>query len=274
MTTRAGRHLLTRRAMLAQACALAACGPRPPEERAPAGATAGYAGPPRDWGDLDPHDWPGGTPYRYPVHGVDASRYDGRPAWPTAAAAGVNFAWLKATEGGDIADPLFRSHWAETAAAGIPRGAYHVFYFCRPAVEQARWFIQHVPRTPGALPPVLDMEWHPTSPTCRIRPPAAQVRAEMRRFLELLTAHYGTRPLIYTVPDFFDDNDIGTFAGYEFWLRSTAAHLSERYPETPWRVWQYSGTGTLPGFDGSTDLNVFNGSPGRFRAWYDAVRVR
>ncbi|WP_085878371.1 glycoside hydrolase family 25 protein [Roseisalinus antarcticus] len=233
-----------------------------------------YAGPPRGWGDEDPHDWPGRRPYGLPVHGVDASRYDPNPDWRGAAQSGVSFAWIKATEGGDLLDPSFSGHWNAAADAGVPRGAYHVYYHCRPAEDQARWFIRNVPRQPGSLPPVLDMEWTPFSPTCTARPPAAEVRAGMAIFLRMLTAHYGTRPVIYTVPDFYDDNDLGSFAGYEYWLRSTAAHPTDRYPGGPWTFWQYSGTGTLPGFDGSTDLNAFNGSPVAFQSWLARRSVR
>ncbi len=114
--------------------------------------------------DSDPTDWPGKSPDRYPVHGIDLSRFQTAVDWATARANGVNFAYIKATEGGDLFDPMFKDHWRNADAAGVKRGAYHFFYHCRPADEQARWFIKHVPRTPGALPPVLDMEWTPTSP--------------------------------------------------------------------------------------------------------------
>ena len=94
-----------------------------------------------------------------------------------AKASGVSFAFIKATEGGDVADPMFDDHRRGAQSAGVPWGAYHYYYFCRPAHEQARWFIRNVPR--GAdLPHVLDMEWTPHSRTCRLRPDGAKVRAE------------------------------------------------------------------------------------------------
>ena len=71
--------------------------------------------------------------------------------WP---ASGVAFAFIKATEGGDHADDRFADNWAAARAAGMPRGAYHYYYFCRPALEQAAWFMSHVPKDPAALPPV------------------------------------------------------------------------------------------------------------------------
>ena len=151
--------------------------------------------------DADPQDFAVKHPKRYPVHGIGAARYQGVIDWQTAARSGVSFAYLKATEGGDGLDPSFATNWQAAAGAGIPRGAFHFFYFCRPAADQARWFIAHVPRSPRALPPVLDMEWTPFSPTCTLRPDAADVRAEAETFLNILERHYGQRPLIYTSPN-------------------------------------------------------------------------
>jgi len=218
-----------------------------------------------NFSDADPHPWQGRAPQRYPVHGIDISRWQSDIDWPTARANGVSFAFIKATEGGDLADPAFRTNWEAAGRAGVPRGAYHFFYWCRPAAEQARWFIANVPRSPGALPPVLDLEWTPFSPTCTRRPPAAEVRAEAQIFLSLIERHYGQRPLIYTTVDFFDENDMARMSGHAFWLRSVAAHPDDRYNH-PWTFWQYTSTGLVPGIRGKTDINVFAGSR---QAWAD-----
>ena len=251
-----------RRALLALAFAVAACGgPTPPPAPPPGAVTA------PNFGDADPHPWDGRAPSAYPVHGIDISRWQGAVDWPNARANGVNFAFLKATEGGDFVDPLFETNWRAACAAGVPVGAYHFWYHCRPAIEQARWFFRNVPRTPGALPPVLDMEWTPFSPTCRIRPPVDQVRAEAKVFLDALERHYGQRPIIYVTPDFFEDTELWRVGPYDFWLRSVAGHPQDVYAGRHWTFWQYSGTGLVPGIAGKTDLNVFAGSRADWSAW-------
>ena len=219
------------------------------------------------FGDSDPHDWSGRGPSAYPVHGIDVSRWQGAIDWSAVRAAGIAFAYMKATEGGDHADMSFPDNWQGAARAGVPRGAFHFFYFCRPAEDQARWFIRHVPRDPAALPPVLDMEWNHLSPTCTRRPDAATVRAEAARFLDILTAHYGQRPIVYTTVDFYRETGIGALPNTEFWLRSVAAHPSKVYPGARWTFWQYTGTGVIPGISGPVDINVFAGSPDAFRSW-------
>lgn len=230
------------------------------------GREAAFMAGPR-FGDLKPHDWQGRGPDSYPVHGIDVARFQGPIDWRRVRQAGIAFAFIKATEGGDLLDPMFRDHRRGAQRAGIPWGAYHFFYFCRPAAEQARWFIRNVPRSAGSLPHVLDMEWNPYSPTCTRRPDGATVRREAQIFLDMLEAHYGRRPIVYTTPDFYRQTGIGRLPGTEFWLRSVADHPSRVYPGKRWTFWQYTGTGLVPGVSGGVDINVFHGSPEAFRRW-------
>lgn len=217
--------------------------------------------------DNDPHDWTGHSPWAYPVHGIDVAKYQKDIDWHSVRAAGVSFAYIKATEGGDILDDRFKENWRGAKRAGVHRGAYHFFYFCRPAFEQARWFIRNVPKEKGSLPHVLDMEWNHKSPTCKFRPEPAAVRKEMSVFIDRLTRHYGKKPVVYTTLDFYRDNELWKFKGAEFWLRSVAGHPSEKYPNERWTFWQYTGTGVVPGVSGDTDINVFRGTAPEWREW-------
>ena len=219
------------------------------------------------FGDTDPADWGGRGPGALPVHGIDVSKYQGTIDWPQARANGVNFAFIKATEGGDRLDSGFARHWQGAREAGVARGAYHFYYFCTPAAAQARWFIANVPKERGMLPPVIDLEWNPQSPTCRARPAPEVVRSEAKTFMDILEAHYGQRPIIYTDPGFFERNELMRFAGEEVWLRSTAAHPTDRYGVAGWTFWQYSGTGLVPGIRGPVDLNAFGGSHQDWAEW-------
>ena len=221
--------------------------------------------------DADPFDWAGHgsgrRPETYPVHGIDLSRYQTNVDWDTAHRAGVNFAYIKATEGGDRVDPMFQTHWQGATAAGVRPGAFHFYYFCTPAAVQARWFIANVPRVTGALPPVLDVEWNPQSPTCTRRPDPAIVRSEIGIFLDIVGRHYRQRPVVYAPLEFWEDNNLDDITDEEFWLRSTAGHPSDTYPGARWVFWQYSGTGLVPGIAGRVDLNAFAGSVNSWQNW-------
>lgn len=206
------------------------------------------------------------TPADHPINGIDVSKFQGPVDWSTVRAAGTSFAYIKATEGGDRVDDRFAENWTAAKAAGMPRGAYHFYYFCRTGAEQAAWFIRNVPNDPNALPPVLDMEWNHTSPTCRIRPPTDVVQREMASFLRIVEKHYGKRPIIYSSVDFHRDRLVGAFANYHFWLRSVAGHPSLKYDQSrSFSLWQHTATGRIAGVTGNVDRNVFIGSPERWK---------
>ena len=184
-------------------CALVSCGSRDIPVGNGAPVKTFHNGVYPQFSDEDPFDWQGIRPERYPIHGIDISKYQGEIDWLSVRRSGVSFAYIKATEGGDHLDEKFMDNWRGAARGGVPRGAYHFYYFCRTAAEQARWFIQNVPRDRTALPPVLDIEWNHQSRNCPGKPAAIHIRREMTRFIQILTVHYGRRPLIYTTVEFF-----------------------------------------------------------------------
>jgi len=198
-------------------------------------------------------------PSDFAIHGIDLSRYQGEVDWVAARNGGVEFAWIKATEGGDYVDPMFMQNWNAAKAAGMPRGAYHFWYFCRPANEQLAWFIANVPPDPDALPPVIDMEWNNESKTCRHRPPRDELLRDIKYVADGMEQYYGKRPVIYTSVDFHEDILVDTFNGHHMWVRSVAGHPSTRYGNRRWTFWQYTAEGRVPGVKGNVDRNVFVG---------------
>ncbi len=223
--------------------------------------------------DNDPVDFGARGPSSFPVHGIDAARFQGQMNWREIKRQGIQFAWLKATEGGDLLDPEFKGNWRAAKRAGIPVGAYHFYYFCTDPDTQAKNFIKNVPRLRGGMPPVLDLEWNPFSPTCVLRPPAKEVRRVANRFISIIERHYQTRVVVYTAPDFWERNDVARLKR-EFWLRSTAKHVEKRYGVKGWQFWQYTATGVLKGIEKEVDFNCFNGGKGQWNKWLKARAVR
>jgi lysozyme len=218
--------------------------------------------------DAKPH--PGvASAQSLPIHGIDVSKWQGQIDWAAVRAAGTKFAFIKATEGGDHIDERFLENWYGAKAAGIPRGAYHFVFWCRPAHEQAEWFRKSIPVDPDALPPVLDVEWNGHSRLCPKKLPREQALEKIRLMLRELEAHTGRRPIIYTDITFHKDVFEGTreFDNYAFWIRSVAAEPQERYTDRPWAFWQYTTTGRVPGIAGAVDRNAFYGSPAEWQTF-------
>ncbi len=210
----------------------------------------------------------GPLPTNFAIHGIDVSKYQGEIDWDRVKNSGVQFAWIKATEGGDNLDDKFARNWAAARAVGLPRGAYHFVYWCRSWQEQMAFLEQTVPVEADALPPVLDVELTPTSPTCKRTLYREPTLAEMRNMLEEMERHYGKKPVIYSTVDFY----AGILAGgalndYPIWVRSTKYHPSVKYAGRRWHFWQYQSDGHIDGIRAKVDRNTFFGSPDEWTAF-------
>jgi lysozyme len=205
---------------------------------------------------------------KMPVQGIDVSSHQGDIDWPAVKRAGITFAYLKTTEGGDYADKKFFEYWKEAKEAGVRRGAYHFMYWCRPADQQALFFMVNIPNDADALPPVLDLEWNYDSQSCGIDLPRSKAVPMIKTLLEAMEARTGKRPIIYTDAGFYQDILAGgAFADYPFWLRATGTAPEKIYPARSWTFWQFSATGRIPGIRGDVDRNTFNGTSEEWARW-------
>ena len=59
------------------------------------------------------------------VQGIDVSRWQGEINWTSVRNAGIQFAWIKATEGTTYKDDQFNANYVNAYNAGVIRGAYH-----------------------------------------------------------------------------------------------------------------------------------------------------
>lgn len=187
-------------------------------------------------------------PVRFPVRGIDISHHQGRIDWGTVASAGIQFAFIKATEGRDFVDPMFQKNWRESRSVGLVRGAYHFFSLCRSAEEQARNITRTVPRERGMLPPVLDLEF---GGNCMQRPGDAEIRRQIRALVDILHRHYGVAPILYTTGEFRSSYGEPWWDEH-LWIRDIFFE-----PDMPFLFWQHHSRGRIVGIAGPVDLNVF-----------------
>lgn len=187
----------------------------------------------------------------YPTQGVDVSHDQGEIDWKAAQAAGVDFAYIKASEGGDFRDDRFAANWARTAEAGIKRGAYHVFSLCRPVKEQATNFIAMVPREADALPHALDLEF---GDNCTTRPTRDALLANVAIFIRMVEAH-SEKPMMLTITREFEKQyRVSEAINRPLWLRRIA--LTPDYGAHPWVMWRANPRRRVDGIEGPVDWNV------------------
>jgi lysozyme len=184
----------------------------------------------------------------YPLQGIDVSHHQGSIDWARLPGQGVDFAYIKASEGGDHRDSAFAANWAGAGRVGILHGAYHFFTFCRSGADQAANFIATVPIDPTALPPAVDLEY---LGNCAARVSVDRFHRELATFIRLVEARYGKRVTLYTTQEFDTAYAVSARVDRPLWLRSLVVepHFGARH----WAIWQTSNFRILDGIDGRVD---------------------
>lgn len=196
--------------------------------------------------------------YRPSLHegerlGIDVSNHQGEVDWERVAGDNIEFAYIKATEGGDFVDEFFARNWEDAGDAGLDRGAYHFFTLCRSGEEQAQNFLRHVPNDPDALPPAIDLE---LAGNCSKRPSREWVDEEVGRFLEEVESATGRPVALYIGDDFEGEYEIRDELDRPVWHR----RILIRPESDDWWIWQFSGRSGVDGIEGDADLNVMRGN--------------
>lgn len=205
----------------------------------------------------------GGAWSAAPQRGVDVSSHqhpDGAPIdWSVVAKWGVDYAYIKATEGDSYVNPYFGEDWRGAGAAGLLRGAYHFAHPRLPlwtATYDAQAFLLTTgPFTgPADLPPVLDLE-----DTGGLS--GADLVAWADAWMDEITRQTGRWPMIYSASWYLDGFVGGAAAlgDHPIWI---AEYSDLGYPEripsgwSRWTMWQFTPSAQIPGISGPVDLNA------------------
>lgn len=201
----------------------------------------------------------------YPVVGVDLSAHNGAVDFDSVAAAGVDFVYLKATEGVSFRDSAFATNCRRAHSAGLPVGAYHFFRFDCDGRRQAMNLLAATDSMPLRLPVAIDIEeWGNHAEV------ATDVIIGRLQAMEAMLRGAGCRVVIYTnkngywrfVHPAFDDAQDAP----DLWICS---FTNPPMAHARWHIWQHSHLSHVPGIAGQVDLNTFNGTHADFRRWAD-----
>lgn len=189
--------------------------------------------------------------------GVDVSSYQENVDFEKLREQGVEFVYIKATEGSSHIDSSFEQKWADASSAGVLAGAYHFFSYSESGAAQAENFINTVGELSGRLIPAVDME---LSMEEVMNPPeVSDVVRGLKAFLAVVEEKYGVKPLIYAQKDYYDKYLAADFADYPRWVRNVFYPIYVDVGDD-WAVWQYNDKGELQGYSGEKyiDMNVVN----------------
>jgi lysozyme len=198
----------------------------------------------------------------FPVRGIDVSAHQGEIKWQNLKENGIQFSYIKATEGADFRDAQFVKNWNGARQNGIIPGAYHYFTFCSKGDLQAMHFLKNIPSSQNALPPAVDVEY---GGNCKNRPSDEQIRQELQSFIDVVELKTQRKILIYTTLTAYFDFIKMTSSENEIWIRNT--WMRPVLPgEHKWKIWQ-NEVKSFDGLVGPYDRNVFNGSSEEFAEW-------
>lgn len=190
--------------------------------------------------------------------GIDVSNHQGSIDWKRVASDGVDFAWVKATEGRSFTDVTVLRNLMGARENGVAVSAYH---YARPdnntPEAEADHFLEVVGSLNHVLLPVLDFE------TDAPRLTGAAMTAWAARWMDLVEQGFGARPVFYSYPYFINGPMAGARAlqGEKLWIAEYGPNDGRRhrqqyrFPHMRQVAHQYTSNGRVGGISGRVDLN-------------------
>ena len=197
-------------------------------------------------------------PAGYEIHGIDISHYQGDIDWDRLRGGMIEggplrFIMIKSTEGSSRMDSKFRDNFRQAREYGYIRGAYHFWSNKSSARDQAYFFLNNVHLEEGDLPPVLDIEHMPKDRSVE------DFQRDVLTWLHIVEDRYHVKPIIYTYYKFKERYlNAPVFDDYPYWIAHYYVDKVEY--KGPWKFWQHTDVGRLPGIKGYVDFNIYNGS--------------
>ncbi|KAH6912010.1 putative N,O-diacetyl muramidase [Coprinopsis sp. MPI-PUGE-AT-0042] len=210
----------------------------------------------------------GNVTKRAAPQGIDVSGWQPNINWNTVKAAGVQFAYIKVTEGTGYRSSTFDSQYSGSYNVGLIRGGYHFALPDRSSgAVQANYFASSGGAWSGdgrTLPGALDIEYNPYGATCYGLSQSAMVNW-IRDFSNTYRSRTGRYPTIYTTTDWWktctgNNNSFGSTNA--LWVARYASAIGEIPAGFPYATfWQYTST------DQFGDHDIFNGDEAGLRRY-------
>lgn len=206
------------------------------------------------------------------LYGMDISNYQSKI---DLSLCPCDFVIMKATEGKTIQDKSFKKFALELRESNILLGCYH---FARPDLHtdeegiraEARNFVRTVDDVDLLGEAILCLDWE--------QPPTNN-EYFMRVWCEEVIDRTGVTPFIYANTSTMETVKKWDWAQwYPKWIAKwpsitrygagAAPKLTaEKYGIEKWKIWQYSSTGSYPGYSGNIDLDMCDMARDEWKRW-------
>lgn len=192
--------------------------------------------------------------------GIDVSTYQGDINWAQVKADGIDFAFIKASQGRSVSnaslrnfiDSKFVQNIVNANRWGIRIGVYHYLtaWNVSEAMQEAEYFLSVI----APYRSIIDL-WAAVDVEDSRSPKDKTLMAQIvNTFCSRVDAE-GYRPMVYTNPDWLT-NKIGNVSHWDLWLalwrNKENVPTADKYPNLC--VWQW-GTEAVDGIAGKPDAN-------------------
>lgn len=191
------------------------------------------------------------TPSRgeFPSQGISVSANQGDIDWGSVRTQNIDFAYIRAVDGGIFADPAFAKNWSEAGQAGLRYGAELEFDACRTAADQATRFITTVPRDNAALPPAIRLDMPKRCAAGRDR-----ILSELNTLINLVETHSGKPALLRVTEAFEEKYHVSRDINRTLWVEGN--FLRPSYVSRSWVMWTANSFRRINGIDGAVEWDV------------------
>lgn len=187
---------------------------------------------------------------RYPVSGIDVSAHNGEIDFAAVKKSGVDFVFIKASEGETFRDKKFADNYERAMESGLVVGAYHYFRFDNEGVMQAMNLCQALGDRRPPLGVAIDIEFENNASITN----PMEIVENLSAMLDYLKLK-GLPIVLYSNKEGYYEFIADYFSDYPLWICS----FSDTPIEADWTFWQYSHSGKVPGVNGKVDLDIFCG---------------
>lgn len=194
------------------------------------------------------------------IKGIDVSEWNGEIDWQQVKDSGVEYVIIRVGGRGTEAGTLYddekaQAYYEGAAAVGLKVGAY---FFSQSvtveeAVEEAQYVLEAVKDWDVQMPLVYD--WEYVDASARTAKVDSMTLTDMAKAFCDTIRSGGQTPMIYFGrSQSMDMLILEELVGYPFWLAMYSTIMDYPYKID---MWQYTDKGTVPGIEGSVDLNLW-----------------